>query len=208
MYRILGVDLAGKDGNPTGFCLIMGDTVLSIGEFRTLGGLKEYIGILRPTIVAIDSPLNLPRRGQYRDCDILLRKYGIQPLPPMMKSMRMLVDRAIILVEFLKSMGIEYIETFPAGALKMLGFQRKPRSKNERRKMFQIITKKYGLRRMIDPSDLTKDEFDGFICAIVGYTYIKNMHMVVRGEECEIILPKPITGGSLRIDFYTDHPLS
>jgi len=187
--KILGVDLSGKDGRPTGFCLIMNNTVLSIGEFRTIRALFEYISILEPDIVAIDAPLNFPKKGLYRDCDLMLKKYGLSPLSPMLEGMQALVKRAIKLVGFLEEKKIRYIETFPAGSIRLLGFKRKPKSKRGRREYFTEICKLYGLEKIVDPSDLTKDEFDAFLCALAGYAYIKMRFIKFAGKECTIILP-------------------
>ena len=187
--KILGIDLSGRDGNPTGFCLIFGGTVMCVGEFRTLKWLLEYILMLRPDIVAIDAPLGLPKRGMFRDCDIMLKKHGISPLSPMLPSMRMLVNRALRLVGFLKENRIAYIETFPAGALRVLGYKRKPKSFTERRKYFMEIIRMFDLRNLVDPYRLSKDEFDAFLCALAGYCFIRRTYMAFSGEECSVILP-------------------
>lgn len=187
--KILGIDLAGKDGNPTGFCLILGDIVLSIGIFRTLKALLEYLNILRPSLVAIDAPLSFPSNKHFRDCDLLLKRFRLSPLPINMPSMAALVRRAITITRFLDSMGIKYIETFPAGSIRFLGFKRKPRSHSERAKFFRKILKMFGLASNIDYSRLTKDEFDAFICAISGYAYVHQRYFAFKGNECTIILP-------------------
>lgn len=187
--KILGIDLAGKDGNPTGFCLILGNIVLSIGIFRTLRALLEYLGTLRPTLVAIDAPLSFPSNKRFRDCDLLLKKFGLSPLPINMPSMKALVRRAITITRFLDSIGVRYIETFPAGSIRFLGFKRKPRSHSERAKFFRKILKMFGLVSNIDYSRLTKDEFDAFICAVSGYAYINKRYFAFKGNECMIILP-------------------
>jgi len=187
--KILGIDLSGKEGKTTGFCLIYEKIVLVVGSFRSLNAIKEYINVLRPDIVAIDAPLNHPTSGHYRDCDIMLKKYGMHPLPLTMKSMKMLIERAISLTNYLDTINIKYIETFPAGALKMLGYKRKPKSKAERFRYFKQISKLYGLSSKIDPMELTKDEFDAYICAIAGYAYTKKRYIAVTGKECKIILP-------------------
>ena len=190
MGGILGVDLSGRDGNPTGFCLILEESIVSIGFFRTLKYLLEYIQILKPKLVSIDSPLNLPARGRFRDCDIMLKKHGMSPLPPAMPSMRMLVERAIILTNILSSLGIRYIETFPSGAIRMLGYKRKPRSISERRRYAREIARLFGLRIHVDFRMVTKDEFDAFLCALAGYAYLKKQYIAFVGKECTIILPK------------------
>ncbi len=187
--KILGIDLSGKDGNPTGFCLIINNIVLSIGTFRTLKALLDYINILNPTLVSIDAPLNFSQDGHFRDCDILLKKSGLSPLPLNTPSMISLIKRAITLTQFLKSKKITYIETFPAGAIRLLGYRKKPKNKNERRQIFMNLIKLFDLATQIDSSNLTKDEFDAFLCALSGYAYINNRYVEFKGNECTIILP-------------------
>ena len=188
--KILGLDLSGKDGNPSGFCLIYGATVAVIGEFRTLKYLLEYLHKLRPDIVAVDSPLSTSKNKPYRDCDLLLKKDRMNPLPLNTPGMQQLIRRALLVTETLSKVGIKCIETFPAGALRMLGFKRKPRSYKERRKYFNTIRMMMGLRSMTRANKLTKDEFDAFVCAVAGYAFLIGRYVEYVGKNCRIILPK------------------
>ncbi len=189
--KILGIDLSAKDGKSTGFCLIMGNEILALGEFKTFSALKEYIRIVHPSIVSIDAPLNMPKTGGFRDCDLLLKRHGMSPLPPTMPSMRMLVKRAIELTRFLENIGVKYIETYPAGAIVILGFKRKPRSNHERLRVFREILRMFGLKTRYAFRKMSKDEFDAFICGVAGYGYVHGKYVIFSGKECSIILPKP-----------------
>ena len=189
--KIVGVDLSGRDGKASGFCLIYNATITAVGEFKTLKYLLEYLLLLRPDIVAIDSPLGYPAEGPYRDCDLLLKKEGLSPLPLNMLGMQQLIRRAIIIVRNLeKKTRAICIETFPFGALRLLGFKRKPRNFHERKKYFGIIRTLFNLKSIVDANRLTKDEFDAFICAVAGYAFSIGKYKEYLGKDCRIILPK------------------
>lgn len=189
LRKILGVDLSGKDGNPTGITLILDNDLVVMTIFRTLNTIKEYIATLKPDIIAIDSPLNFPRgRVAYRDCDLELKKVGINPLPLNMSSMKMLIERAKSLVSFAHKMGIQVIETFPYGSLRLLGYKRKPRSIKERRRIIRSVARIYGVKLRWVLEGVTKDEFDSFLCGLVGKAVLDGSGFVVFGESCRIFL--------------------
>ena len=86
---IVGLDLAGVETRPTGFCVLRGmdaDTFLTHTDAEILGKTMEN----KPDIVAIDAPLSLPpgrksleeRTGVHlRECDRELLKRGIRFFP-------------------------------------------------------------------------------------------------------------------------------
>jgi len=56
---IVGLDLAGVENRPTGFCTLKdmkAETSLMYKDKEILGKIKES----RPAVVAIDAPLSLP----------------------------------------------------------------------------------------------------------------------------------------------------
>lgn len=186
--KVLGLDLSGKDGKSSGFCLIYNSKIVAIGEFKTLNHLIEYICVLRPHLVSIDSPLGYPSRGSYRKCDLMLKRDSISPLPLNMPGMKQLIERALKVVDVLKGINADYIETFPAGALRILGFK-KPKSFKERKRCFEKIRVLFGLESVVNANKLTKDEFDAFVCAIAGYAFIVGRYREYADGECRIILP-------------------
>ncbi|MCR8453752.1 MAG: DUF429 domain-containing protein [Crenarchaeota archaeon] len=194
--RILGLDPSGRDGKSSGFCLIYDSEIIAIGEFKTLSYLIEYIYLLKPELVAIDSPLNYPSEGPYRKCDLLLKKNALNPLPLNMPGMRQLIERALKIINVLEDINAKYIETFPAGALRMLGF-RKPKSLKERKRYFERIRTLFSLRSIVNASKLTKDEFDAFICAVTGYAFTIGQYREYASEDCKIILPVIFTNSAL-----------
>ena len=58
--KIIGIDLAGKQDNPTGFCVLDQDQV----TLKTLYPDKDIINDtkrINPSLIAIDAPLSLPK---------------------------------------------------------------------------------------------------------------------------------------------------
>lgn len=158
----LGMDLAGKDTNETGFCVI---------EFTgkdikvTTKSLLDDREILRetektnPDIIAIDAPLSLPSSGYYRDSDSLLRQRGFNALSPMLPGMKTLALRGIMLSKIL-SQNHKVIEVFPLATEKALGLS-KDRVANAH-------------------------EYDALLCALTGKKFLENSYEDLAG----IILPR------------------
>jgi len=59
----IGVDLAGLSKNPTGFALLKGKTVKT-SLIYTDKEILESIIKNAPSLIAIDAPLSLPKKGQ------------------------------------------------------------------------------------------------------------------------------------------------
>lgn len=117
--KVLGLDLAGIDTNPSGFAL------LSNRRFRT--GLiysdDEIIELCaknRPEVVAIDAPLSLPKSGSLRKADALLIGRGYRVLPPTLGGMRALTERGIRLADRLRTKAFGVIEIHPRTSGKIL----------------------------------------------------------------------------------------
>jgi hypothetical protein len=88
---------------------------------------------VKPSIVAIDAPLSLPKgrkslaqRGKphLRECDRALLKMGIKFFPLTLGPMRKLTRRGIKLKEKLEEEGFEVIEVFPGAAQDLWGIPR------------------------------------------------------------------------------------
>jgi len=189
LIKVIGLDLAGSEKNPTGYCHIEFSEVVAFGELYSDASIKRYISKIEPDIVAIDAPLNFPSHGNLRDCDLLMKQIGLNPFPPTMPGMRVLVERAMRLVNWLEENGFSYIEVFPAGAIHFLGLKRKPRSIGERIKMARELVRLIGLSMKFRISKMSPDEFDAVICAITGYAYLTGNYIEIKGRECTVIFP-------------------
>jgi hypothetical protein len=142
--KVVGVDLAGKPENPTGFCLLTDEgsqTKLLFSDEEILKEIEE----VKPECIAIDAPLWLPRNGIWRTSDEKLLKRGFQPVSPAFPTMRLLVIRASRLVKIIRDGGYFVIEVFSHASEKVLGLSKEPR-KNQ-------------------------DEYDALICALTAKAY-------------------------------------
>ncbi len=134
---VVGLDLAGAPGRPTGFCLLRGLRA----ETRDLFGDEEILaaaGEAAPDLVAIDAPLHLPpgrssiedRNGaHYRPCDLELRRRRIPFFPITLGPMRGLTVRGMRLRDELEWRGFRTVEMYPGGAQDVWGV---PRARRDR----------------------------------------------------------------------------
>ena len=103
MPRIVGIDLAGVEKRPTGFCFLEGMKVKTSLLF-TDEEIIEEVKKAKPSIVAIDAPLSLPKGRKsieertdihLRECDRELLRRGIKFFPITLGPMRKLTERGI-----------------------------------------------------------------------------------------------------------------
>jgi len=121
---IVGIDLAGSEKRPTGFCALNGMSS-ECCVLYTDKEIIENVERIKPKIVAIDAPLALPkgRKSLEERCDIHLRKCDRQLLdmkikvfPITLGPMRMLTKRGIKLRRILERKGFKVIEVYPGAA--------------------------------------------------------------------------------------------
>lgn len=159
-FCVVGIDLAGKEENPTGFCVLR-VTGAKTKKLFTDEEILEEIAKAKPKVVAIDAPLWLPPKDiPWRIGELLLMKRGFRPLSLLLPSMRLLALRAKNLAKKIREMGIEVIEVFAAASEKILGLQK------EKRK--------------------SKDEYDALLCALTAKAYLDGKYEDLGG----IIIPK------------------
>ena len=110
--KVIGIDLAGRMTNPSGFALLFDRRI----ETRLIYSTKEIIELCmheRPSVVAIDAPLSLPKRGNLRKADASLIKRGFRVFPPTFAGMRSLTERGVRLAKELRAKKIKVIEIHP-----------------------------------------------------------------------------------------------
>ena len=93
----VGIDLAGKNKNITGFCVLKNNIAETKSLYTDNEIIDEIMSIV-PDIIAIDSPFIFPPK--IRKCDKILKKYGA--MPPTFKGMSVLSERGANLSEILK----------------------------------------------------------------------------------------------------------
>jgi predicted nuclease with RNAse H fold len=162
--KVVGIDLAGKSSNPSGWCLLTEagtDTKLLFSDEELLSEVEA----VKPEVIAVDAPFWLPREtggrvATWRNSEQLLLKRGFRPLSPALPTMQELSMRAARLVKQLRDRGYNVVEAFPRASEQILGLSKEPR-KNQ-------------------------DEYDALLCALTGKAYLEG-----RSENLDgLIVPK------------------
>lgn len=181
---ILGIDLAGKEKNPTGIALWLGKRV----ETSIIYTDKEIMQLItenKPKNVAIDAPLKLPKRGLFRKADKEMVKRGFRVFPPGLPSMRTLTLRAIKLNKLIAKEGIKIMEVHPTSTRKALSMPVKNWVE------IQKILNAIGIEGSPKTRTLTSHEIDAITAALTAYLHERSLTEAL-GDEKEgyIIIPK------------------
>jgi len=166
--RAIGLDLAGRATNPTGFCLLTEEGETKNSDTKLLFSDEELVTSIeaaKPDVIAIDAPFWFPRGPPgklvaFRNAEQLLLKRGFRPLSPSLPTMQELSMRAARLVKVLRDRGYKVIEVFPRASERILGLSKEPR-KNQ-------------------------DEYDALLAALTGKAFIEGRYEDLDG----IVIPK------------------
>jgi len=190
---IVGIDLAGKPENPTGWALWKNRTVKASLVY-TDTEILEGIARNKPAIISIDAPLSLPKRGILRKADKEMIRKGYRVFPPNLPAMRKLTLRAIRLNKLIAEKGYKTIEVHPTSSRKALDMPLK-----DWRKIQTILTQ-IGLEGEHAVRALTPHEIDAITAALTAYLHIQDQTDAI-GEEEEgyIIIPKKQDWRKLKI---------
>jgi predicted nuclease with RNAse H fold len=170
--KIIGIDLAGCQTNPSGFAMLSGRAFYT----QLIYSDKQIIDLCtqeRPGIVSIDAPLSMPARGNLREADVSLIKRGLRVFPPTFAGMRSLTERGICLAKKLRARKIRVIEIHPRTSGVVL-------FKTANRKLWITKLRKMGFRFEGGGS---RHEMDAALAALTGALHI-------RGKTEEIGDPK------------------
>ena len=139
--RSLGLDLAGSENRPTGFCMLEGMRA-EASTVRAGDEILARISKVKPEVVAVDAPLSLPEGRKsieqrtsvhLRECDRELQRRGIKFFPVTLGPMRTLTARGMRLKKALEGQ-FQVIEVYPGGAQDVLGIPRKQKGFENLRK--------------------------------------------------------------------------
>jgi uncharacterized protein len=183
---ILGIDLAGKEENPSGIC-IFDENNMEFSTNYTNAEIYKTVNDSNPSVIVIDAPLSLPKGrcclekdcecaagGHFRLADREIRKYG-RVLPLTFTGMKMLTLRGNEIASQLKKK-YEVIESHPRTSYIILGYH----------EPFELLNKLFEV-----PSNVSEHELDAGILTLTGYMYMKNCHMELGDpDEGTIIIPK------------------
>ena len=189
---IVGLDLAGVETRPTGFCLLK-DLAAETCLFYTDKEIVAKIVTCNPKIVAIDAPLCLPpgRKSieertnlHLRESDRALLKMGIKLFPITLGPMRKLTERGIHLKNVLEAQKLTVIDAYPGGAQDVLGIPRKQRGVEKSR----VGLENLGISRL--HSKMSDHELDAVTCAYVGKLFLEGKAVAYGQPNHAIIMPK------------------
>ncbi|MEF8848145.1 MAG: DUF429 domain-containing protein [Candidatus Thermoplasmatota archaeon] len=169
--KILGLDLAAKEKNPTGIYFkkerkIVVKTIFSNTE------IIEKIDVFKPDIIAIDAPI-IKGKIKVRKADRALKKYGA--MPPTMHSIKKLAIRGTKIAETLEKQGYKVIEVLPTATAKILGTYDKD---------YRKTAEKIGIK----PKN--KHELDAYLCFLTAKKHLQNKTETIGDKEGKIIVPK------------------
>jgi predicted nuclease with RNAse H fold len=192
--KVIGIDLAGTENRPTGFCIM--NNKMNV-KTKILYKDREIIkNILeeKPKIIAIDAPLSLPKGRKsleqksnihLRECDRELLRNKIKFFPITLGPMRELTKRGIRLKKILNKKGFEVIEVYPGGAQDLLKIPRKSKSIEGLRKGLEML----GIRGLSE--NMTDHELDAVTSAFVAKLYLEKKYIAYgNNDEGVIIMPK------------------
>lgn len=187
----VGLDLAGVDTRPTGFCTLKDMKAETFLVYRN-EEIVRWVGEIEPEIIAVDAPLSLPQGRtsiedrtsvHLRECDRELLKRGIKFFPVTLGPMRKLTNRGMQLKKTLENEHFKVIEVYPGGAQDVLEIPRKQEGLESLRRGLE----KLGIERLRD--GLSDHEFDAVTCAYVGRLFLEGKAAVYGTPEQAIIMP-------------------
>ncbi len=190
--NVVGLDLAGVEKRPTGFCRLCG-LQTQTREVRTDSEILKEVGAASPKVVAIDAPLSLPpgrqtieeRTGQHlREADRELLSRRIRFFPITLGPMRQLTKRGMNLKAFLGELGFQSIEVYPGGAQDLLGIPRKQQGVDKLRVGLEGL----GLRGL--NGNMSDHELDAVTCAYIGRLFLKGKSVTYGSPEAGIVMPQ------------------
>jgi predicted nuclease with RNAse H fold len=192
IMSIVGLDLAGVETRPTGFCILKGMTVETCDLYSNRDIIEKTLNA-QPQIILIDAPLSLPpgrtsleeRTGNYlRDSDRALIKMGIKIFPVTLGPMRKLTIRGIKMRETFEALGYMVLEAYPGGAQDVLGIPRKSQGVE---KLYQGL-EALGLKGLKKGS--SDHELDAATIAYVGKLFLEGQTVMYGDPKLGIVMPK------------------
>jgi predicted nuclease with RNAse H fold len=190
--KVVGLDLAGVETRPTGYCEL---TDLK-AETRLLFTDKEILQATlsaQPNIITVDAPLSLPpgrktleeRTGNHlRPCDKELLKRGIKFFPITLGPMRKLTARGISLRSVLEGKCFTVLEAYPGGAQDVLGVSRKQKGLDKLRAGLEEL----GIVGLT--SHMSDHELDAVTIAYVGKLFLEEKAVVYGSPYDGIVMPR------------------
>ncbi len=195
----LGIDPSGSERRPTGLA-VLDDGLLAhswtASRDEEILRAAEEVG---PDVVAIDSPLSLPKgrccadsscpcavHGIVRSADREVARLGYHPYWTLLPSMVNLTLRGIGLKRQLEAKGVKVIEVYPGAAQDRLGLPRKRQGRDGLERGLERL----GVRFKQPKQKRVHDELDAATAAYVGLCFLQGRFEAAGlPDEVQIILP-------------------
>jgi len=173
---IVGIDLAGKQENPTGWALWENKRVKT-SLFYLDNEILAGVAHSKPAIIAIDAPFTLPKKEIFRKADKEMIRKGYRVFPPGLSAMRKLTLRAMKINKLIAEKGYKAIEVHPTSTRKALNMPLKDWRE------IQTILASIGLEGDLKVRALTPHEIDAITSALTAYLYMQNQTEAIGDEE-------------------------
>lgn len=179
--KVIGIDLAGRAANPSGFALLSNRKIST----RLVYPDEEIVNLCtreHPDLIAIDAPLSLPKRGNLRKADASLIHRGLRVLPPTFAGMRSLTERGMSLAGALRAKGLRVIEVHPRTSGVLLF-----KTSDRERWMAELRKKGFHLEQ-----SRSEHEIDAILGAVTGALHLRGKtEEIGEANEGTIIIPLP-----------------
>ena len=190
---VIGIDLAGVPRNPTGWALWKNKVISTCHLYKNEEILKHLTNF-EPTLVAIDAPLSLPKKGAVRKADREMYRRGYPVFPPRFPAMEKLTLRAMKITKEITKDDLDVIEVHPTSTRKALKMPAKDWKK------IQNIFVRMGLEGDLKTRALTPHEVDAATAALTGYLYLQGkIELIGNEEEGYIVVPTKSDWRRLRL---------
>lgn len=197
----LGLDPSGSERKRSGLALIDESLSSESRIVKTDADILQAIHDTQPDVVAIDSPLALPKgrccadpscpcavHGIVRSADRAVSRMGYRPFWTLLPSMVNLTLRSIQLREILEADGVKVIEVYPGAAQDRLGLPRKQKGEDALLEGLCGL----GIRFTDAKTKRVHDELDAITAAYVGLCWLQDSYEAAGPpDEIQIILPLP-----------------
>lgn len=176
--KVSGVDLAGREENPTGVAIFDEKLVKISTVYSDVEIIKACLG---SKVVAIDAPLSMPTRGSLRECDLALISRGLRVLPPKLKGMLQLTRRGMALAEKLRMAKLKVVEVHPRSSGILLF------NTDERKKWVELMK----MKGIVDRKIRSEHEIDAVMAALTAWLHLRKKTEMLGGKDGAIIIPLP-----------------
>jgi len=173
---IIGIDLAGAEKNPIRWALWK-NKVISTCHLYENHEILEHLTKFEPTLITIDAPLSLPKKGTMRKADREMYRHGYPVFPPRFPAMEKLTLRAIKIAQQIKREKLHIIEVHPTSTRKALKIPTKDWEK------IQNIFLHMSLKGDLETHVLTSHEIDAVTAALTGHLYLQGKIDLIGDEE-------------------------